>query len=72
VRVLHERLVGGVPKRAVVSHFNKATKGRIVRALAESGAEPASIGDIVGTLRDLKYTVEERQPRQLDVIVAEL
>jgi hypothetical protein len=60
-----------VPKRTVVSHFNKATKGRIVRALAESGAAPASIGDVAGVLRDLKYTVEE-QPRQLDVVVSEL
>ncbi|MEU4242734.1 peroxide stress protein YaaA [Actinoplanes sp. NPDC026619] len=72
VRVLHERLVGGVPKRAVVSHFNKATKGRIVRALAESGAEFGSIGDVVATLRDLKYTVEEPAPGQLDVVVTEL
>jgi cytoplasmic iron level regulating protein YaaA (DUF328/UPF0246 family) len=72
VRVLHERLVGGVPKRTVVSHFNKATKGRIVRALAESGAAPATIDDVVGTLRDLKYTVEEPEPGRLDVVVSEL
>lgn len=31
VRVLHEREVDGVPVRSVVSHFNKATKGRLVR-----------------------------------------
>ena len=36
MRVLHES--GG--KRTVVSHFNKATKGRIVRALLEDGADP--------------------------------
>ena len=36
VRVLHE--VGGT--RKVVSHFNKATKGRIVRDLLEHGANP--------------------------------
>ncbi|GIF22403.1 cytoplasmic iron level regulating protein YaaA (DUF328/UPF0246 family) [Actinoplanes tereljensis] len=74
VRVLHERIVGGVPKRSVVSHFNKATKGRIVRALAESAAAPASIDEVVGTLRDLKYTVEEQpgKVRQLDVVVREL
>ncbi len=28
VRVLHERESGGVVRRSVVSHFNKATKGR--------------------------------------------
>ena len=36
VRVLHE--ADGV--RKVVSHFNKATKGRIVRALLEDGGNP--------------------------------
>ena len=40
VRVLHERLIDGVARRSVVSHFNKATKGRIVRDLATAGAEP--------------------------------
>ncbi|GIE97292.1 peroxide stress protein YaaA [Paractinoplanes rishiriensis] len=77
VRVLHERTVGGVTQRSVVSHFNKATKGRIVRALAEAAAEPRTIDEVVTALRDLKYTVEEQpapagRPRQLDVVVAEL
>jgi cytoplasmic iron level regulating protein YaaA (DUF328/UPF0246 family) len=77
MRVLHERLVDGTPKRAVVSHFNKATKGRIVRALAESAATQGSINDIVATLKDHGYTLEEQpapagKPRQLDVIVQEL
>ncbi|BCY07993.1 peroxide stress protein YaaA [Actinoplanes sp. L3-i22] len=77
LRVLHERVVGGVPKRSVVSHFNKATKGRLVRALAVEGAAPASVDELVTMLRDLKFTVEEQpaaagKPRQLDVVVAEL
>jgi cytoplasmic iron level regulating protein YaaA (DUF328/UPF0246 family) len=77
VRVLHERVVDGVPRRSVVSHFNKATKGRIVRSLAEAGGTPASIDEVVAALRDLKHTVEEQpapagRPRQLDVVVAEL
>jgi len=77
VRVLHERIVGGVPRRSVVSHFNKATKGRMVRSLAEAAAEPRSIDEVVAALRDLKYAVEEQpaaagRPRQLDVVVAEL
>jgi cytoplasmic iron level regulating protein YaaA (DUF328/UPF0246 family) len=77
VRVLHERNVDGVPQRSVVSHFNKATKGRLVRSLAEAGAAPATVDDLVGVLRDLKYTVEERpapagRARQLDIVVAEL
>ena len=77
VRVLHERTVGGVAQRSVVSHFNKATKGRIVRALAEAGGTPGSVDEMVTALRDLKLTVEEQpvaagRPRQLDVVVAEL
>jgi cytoplasmic iron level regulating protein YaaA (DUF328/UPF0246 family) len=77
LRVLHERVAGGVPKRSVVSHFNKATKGRLVRGLATEGASPESVDDLVTVLRDLKFTVEERpspagKPRQLDIVVAEL
>ncbi|GID91939.1 peroxide stress protein YaaA [Amorphoplanes digitatis] len=77
LRVLHERVVDGEPRRSVVSHFNKATKGRLVRALAEAGAAPASVEELLSVLRDLKYTVEERpvaagRPRQVDVIVREL
>ncbi|MFJ6214834.1 peroxide stress protein YaaA [Streptomyces sp. NPDC092296] len=77
VRVLHEREVGGVAKRSVVSHFNKATKGRLVRDLLQAGAEPADPAELVAALRDLKYTVEEQpaaagQPLRLDVVVTEL
>jgi cytoplasmic iron level regulating protein YaaA (DUF328/UPF0246 family) len=77
LRVLHERTAGGVIQRSVVSHFNKATKGRLVRALAAANADLSSVNDLVTALRDLKYTVEERpaaagRPRQLDVVVAEL
>ena len=77
VRVLHERTVDGGTRRSVVSHFNKATKGRLVRALAVAGAAPDSADEIVTALRDLMFTVEERpavagRPRQLDVVVAEL
>jgi cytoplasmic iron level regulating protein YaaA (DUF328/UPF0246 family) len=77
VRVLHEGCVGGEARRSIVSHFNKATKGRLVRALAEAGGTPASIDEVITTLRDLKFTVAEQparagRPRQLDVVVAEL
>ncbi len=71
VRVLHERLVDGVPVRTVVSHFNKATKGRIVRDLALAGARPKNVAQLASVLRDLKYVVEVG-PRQLDVVVNEL
>jgi uncharacterized protein len=66
VRVLHERPDGS---RAVVSHFNKATKGRLVRDLAQAGARPKSVAQLVSALRDLKYTVEQPAPLRLDVVV---
>lgn len=72
VRVLHEQ--GGV--RKVVSHFNKATKGRIVRAVLEDGGSPRTPSGFAAQLRDLGWYVEEGPagPRgtQLDVVVAEV
>ncbi|WP_410821249.1 peroxide stress protein YaaA [Micromonospora sp. 050-3] len=77
VRVLHEREVDGVPVRSVVSHFNKATKGRLVRDLLVAGARPRTAAELVGTLRELKHTVEEQatapgRARQVDLVVTEL
>jgi hypothetical protein len=72
VRVLHE--VDG--RRQVVSHFNKATKGRIVRALLESGATPRTPAKLADILRDLGWSVEPAAPTpkgtQLDVVVPAL
>ena len=72
VRVLHEHQ----GQRKVVSHFNKATKGRIVRALLESGADPRTPAKLAEALRDLGWTVEEGAPGkagvQLDVVVSEV
>lgn len=72
VRVLHE--VGG--QRKVVSHFNKATKGRITRALLEDGANPGTPARLAEALRDLGWTVEVGEPgpagTQLDVVVTDL
>ncbi|MGD0554063.1 MAG: peroxide stress protein YaaA [Streptosporangiaceae bacterium] len=79
VRVLHEREVGGVVKRAVVSHFNKATKGRLTRALLESGQQPGKPDEFADVLRGLGYTVEPGPeakgpgaPTALDIVVREL
>ncbi|WP_351230424.1 peroxide stress protein YaaA [Streptomyces sp. NPDC002133] len=72
VRVLH------APTRKVVSHFNKATKGRIVRSLLEAGAAPKGPGELVEALRDLGHTVEVETPGKagkawsLDVLVNEI
>ena len=70
VRVLHER----AGTRTVVSHFNKATKGRLLRDLALAGPLPDRPAALVEALRDLKYTVEARPgaPWRIDVVVAEL
>ncbi|TRV82053.1 peroxide stress protein YaaA [Streptomyces sp. 130] len=78
VRVLHAQIVDGVEKRSVVSHFNKATKGRMVRDLLLAGARPAGPAELVTALRDLGYTVEAEAPAragrpwQLDVVVTEI
>ena len=72
VRVLHERVVNGVPTRSVVSHFNKATKGRLVRDLLLAGAFPRTPAALVAALRDLKYTVEEPGDGRLDIVVEEI
>ncbi len=67
MRVLHEHQ--GV--RKVVSHFNKATKGRVVRGLLESGADPRTVDELQSVLADLGWTVE-RDGQRLDIVVAEV
>ncbi|GHB38297.1 UPF0246 protein [Streptomyces cirratus] len=78
VRVLHSQLVDGVEKRSVVSHFNKATKGRLVRDLLLAGGVPDSPAELVEALRELGYVVEPQQPAKpakpwsLDVVVTRI
>ena len=67
MRVLHE--VNG--QRKVVSHFNKATKGRIVRALLEDGAAPGTPARFADHLGALGWKVEQVDNR-LDVVVSDL
>lgn len=67
VRVLHES--GGV--RKIVSHFNKATKGRLVRALLIEDVQAADVDGLATAWRDLGWVVEQDGTR-LDVIVAEV
>ena len=72
VRVLH------APTRKVVSHFNKATKGRIVRSLLSASAAPGTPAELVEALRGLGYKVEAEAPGRagqawsLDVLVDEI
>jgi len=79
VRVLHEREVGGVVKRTIVSHFNKATKGKLTRALLESGQRPRKPDEFIDVVRELGYAIERGpeiarpdSPTPLDIIVSEL
>ncbi|MGP3944991.1 peroxide stress protein YaaA [Streptomyces sp. 6N106] len=78
VRVLQSKIVNGVEKRSVVSHFNKATKGRMVRDLLTAEAMPSGPGELVEALRGLGYVVEAAPPERagqawgLDVVVTEL
>jgi cytoplasmic iron level regulating protein YaaA (DUF328/UPF0246 family) len=69
VRVLHE--TGG--RRTVVSHFNKATKGRIVRALLQDGGAPTTPARFADHLGNLGWKVELGAPGRtgtaLDVVV---
>jgi len=73
VRVFQEK----ASKRTIVSHHNKATKGRIVRSLL---SEPKSrtVDDVAGALGAAGYRVELEAPRgpgkpwAIDVVVTEL
>ena len=64
IRVLSE--VNGA--RKVVSHFNKATKGDVVRALCENQAVAGTPGALADALADLGWKVELNGHR-LDVII---
>ena len=70
-RILHEH----EGKRSIVSHHNKATKGRIVRALAQASNHPGSIPDLIDALSGLGYAVELQPARKpgipatVDIIV---
>jgi len=79
VRVLHERESGGAVTRSVVSHFNKATKGRLTRALLESGQQPRKPDEFGDLVRALGYAVEPGPegtrldaPVTLDIVVRAL
>jgi uncharacterized protein len=72
LRVLHEHH----GERKIVSHFNKATKGRIVRALLQDGSAPSRPGRLADHLGSLGWKVEQgrggRHGALLDVVVTDL
>jgi cytoplasmic iron level regulating protein YaaA (DUF328/UPF0246 family) len=65
VEVLAERPDG---TRAVVSHFNKAHKGRLARALATTKSEPDDAAHVAAVARRAGMRVE-RQGNDLTVVI---
>jgi cytoplasmic iron level regulating protein YaaA (DUF328/UPF0246 family) len=65
-------------KRSVVSHHNKATKGRLVRGLVMRRAMPKNEDALLAALHDLGYHCEiheakkSSQPATLDIVVSEV
>jgi len=65
-------------KRSIVSHHNKASKGRLVRALVERSAQPKTVDALMKTLRELTWKCELSEskkaglPATLDIIVPEI
>ena len=66
VNVLAERADGG---RTVVSHFNKAHKGRLARVLGVTRAEPADAAAVATIARRAGLRVERSGTTHLDVVV---
>jgi hypothetical protein len=66
LEVLSERPDGS---RSVVSHFNKAHKGRVARLLALSTAEPTDVGRLRGLLRRAGLHVEHGGGTALTLVV---
>ena len=66
VAVLAQRPDG---TRAVISHHNKAHKGRLARALATTRAEPADAAAVAAVARRAGMRAERTGATHLDVIV---
>lgn len=58
VRVFREWIINGVPKRTVVSHMAKATRGRVAHDLLSSGENPETPEELLKLVSDLGYTAE--------------
>ena len=73
-RVLHEH----AGKRSIVSHHNKATKGRMVRSLVQAGSKPRTVAGLITVLEALGYQAELQPPKRpgtpaiVDIIVREV
>ena len=68
VRVLSEAVAGDPGTRSVVSHFAKAAKGRLARALVASRAEIADLTALVRVARRAGLRAERTGERSIDLI----
>ncbi|SEG16035.1 hypothetical protein SAMN04489712_103440 [Thermomonospora echinospora] len=71
VRVFREfHVPGGVPKRTVVSHMAKATRGKVAHDLLKAGVDPASPEELLKAVCGLGYSAElSGDGRHLDVVL---
>lgn len=67
VRVLSEAVPGDPTTRRVVSHFSKAAKGRLARALVASRADVGDVPAIVRVARRAGLRVERTGERSIDL-----
>ncbi|HEY9472539.1 MAG TPA: peroxide stress protein YaaA [Mycobacteriales bacterium] len=65
VRVVTERTDG---TRAVVSHHNKATKGRLARALVSAPRSPRNLAGVLRVARAAGLVTERTGDRTIDVV----
>ncbi|RAY10842.1 hypothetical protein DPM19_33305 [Actinomadura craniellae] len=70
VRVFRERIVDGTPRRTVVSHMAKATRGLIAHDLLAAGVDPGTPRELLKAVAGLGH-VAELNGRYLDVILSD-
>jgi cytoplasmic iron level regulating protein YaaA (DUF328/UPF0246 family) len=66
LRVLSENELG---QRKVISHHNKAHKGKLARAVVQADAEPETVEDVIDLAHDAGLRVERESARQLCLVV---
>jgi hypothetical protein len=66
LRVMSESADGA---RRALNHFNKKGKGEFVRALAESGAAPDTLDELVTWARSRGIHLERGRPGELELTV---
>lgn len=68
VRVFRERILGGVPKRTVVSHMAKATRGKVAHDLLQAGAKPRTPEELQKAVTSQGH-IAELNGTNLDIIL---